>query len=200
MPDHIMCGSGAHLNFDDASTYTTIHLWTDIPHYLPRITRYNGGVPWVLLNHLCLCPMMAEESGDPLVETLLAAHDIHEMIVGDMVSGLKRHCSGYPEIEDIWARHVHQLLNLPFPERGTELYAAVDRFDKRAVVIETYHYAPAIYDFLVGECGLPIPTPYELDCFRDVLRMSDERKLGYLTQLVTRRINEQAVTRTESNP
>ena len=97
----------------------------DLRRGLVGITRYLGQIRVTLLEHLALCVLIAEdlavhESMRPQIRALVAAHDLHEVYVGDLMPGLKRLVPGLRAVEAAWEKHVHVALVLPAarPARG----------------------------------------------------------------------------------
>ena len=63
-----------------------------------NICRYNGGLRWYLVQHLALGVLLCRQRfGTDHIAVIIAgyyaAHDLHEAIAGDMVSGMKKICS-----------------------------------------------------------------------------------------------------------
>lgn len=155
-PDMIMTVSGEPVWFLEPER-STIH-WEDVSLYLTNLNRYNGGCRWSLAKHLVLCVRMVdlywpgEETPDKAqykakLRRWLAAHDIHEIYVGDMVSGLKMHMPEFKAVEKTWEQKVHAWLGLEMPTDYDKLY--VDTIDKDAVVLETWLHAPPVYRYFV---------------------------------------------------
>jgi hypothetical protein len=108
----------------------------DLRVHLPRVYRYNGALPWHDLQHLALCVDLAEVLGFPFPAVpYIAAHDLHEAVVGDLPTHMKRLLPGWKEIEHAWEAHVHRSLGLdwPVPE---PIQASVKRIDAIALAVE----------------------------------------------------------------
>ncbi len=118
--------------------------------------RYNGALDWKLVRHLWLTGELLRMNyvdnkeymsnykdvdpaelkagfSDPLI-ALGYAHDLHEIYVGDMVSGLKKHCSEYCSVENIWETEI--LTRLGLHKTSVSLKDLVKWADYRALYIE----------------------------------------------------------------
>lgn len=141
----------------------TVVSMADVVPALSRLYRYNGALNWTVLQHLVLCVELLDHE-DPwnerpslgeldreLVGRYVAAHDVHEAYVGDLVTGLKQLLPGWREIEAAWEGHVHRALGLawPVPE---DIAQVVKRIDVTALAVEmrtlghpaVWKYAPPI--------------------------------------------------------
>lgn len=143
LPDAVTM-SGQLIYFDDPSK-TNISLY-DIISSARNICRYNGAIKWSLLGHLLFCYYIAEspyivnkvrstfimQKNDSEIRNILwylkthaFAHDFHEIYVGDMVSGLKKHCPDFQRIENSWEMYVLKKINLLTSERQKRMYQEI---------------------------------------------------------------------------
>jgi hypothetical protein len=120
-----------------------------------RIYRYNGGLEWRLIQHLALCSTLTEKAlpSDigPLnyftIRAQAACHDLHEVYVGDVVTGLKRLLPNYMDIEMRFERHVHNFLNVPYPSPHSYNREQVKKIDIIALLLEMKHLNHAAFQF-----------------------------------------------------
>ena len=115
----------------------------DIRVHTQNMCRYNGAIKWELIRHLVLTPRVLyqppfQHSPDikynwTLQKAFCAAHDFHEYIVGDMISGLKKYIPDYNKIETAWEQRVHEAIALPLEYRNNRV---VREADLKALVVE----------------------------------------------------------------
>lgn len=131
----------------------------DIRYSTSNICRYNGHVKWTLLQHLTLCTLLAQyhmtngyvmylvksgseqelktvtitESPEYLVAQC-TCHDMHEIYVGDVISGLKKYLSEFKAIELSWETYVLSTFGLDLPTGNTKWF--VKYIDNRALTLE----------------------------------------------------------------
>lgn len=92
--------------------------------------RYNGQVYWLLVKHLALCTVLAEHylkhipfpdraqpyhSSKSYLIALAASHDFAEVILGDVVTGLKALLAEYKALEPNWEARVWSAFDIPAP-------------------------------------------------------------------------------------
>ncbi len=162
-------------------------LWEDLDYHLPRIRRYNSGTEWTLLDHLVLCGYLLEvqwslKTFRPGIKARVVSHDLHEVNVGDMTNGLKKHCPDYKRIETIWEEYFQDWLGLGRPN-DYEL-AAIKDIDRRAVMLEAWLHATPIYTFMLGKGIAPLHSE-EMKLILEVASLSIEEKLSYVRKTVT---------------
>jgi len=148
---------------------------------LSRQCRYNGHCPVTVLQHLALCVELAKLHGVGTSEcpceahpcaclAYVAAHDMQEAYVSDVVEGLKDCLGGvYEQLEADWERHVHESVGLSWPL--SEATERVVRFiDRLALMVEmTAHDFPL--QSAVEEATGRAASEYEMDCWE---RVEDE--------------------------
>lgn len=87
----------------------------DIAHHLARVCRFGGAIHdyYSVASHSVMVAAIVENYG---LQTQRAAllHDAAEAYLGDMVSGLKRLCPQYREIEDLWAAAIETQFGVRF--------------------------------------------------------------------------------------
>lgn len=139
-PD-MVTSTGKLIYFEDPSK-TSLDL-EDFRIPLANICRYNGHAQWTLLQHLALCVLLVplwygEASPGMRAEyrAALALHDLHEVFVGDMVTGLKRHCPEFVCVEWEWATHVAKELGLGSSLEEPLCQRVVKFIDHRALMVE----------------------------------------------------------------
>lgn len=136
-----ICG---HWIYFDKPEEATIDL-EDLRIHTSNICRYNGAIDWKLQQHLMLCLLLAQHyapirlreqkpTEHKIQIAFAAAHDLHEVYVTDLVSGLKRHLPDYRAMEALWENRVHESLGLPLCYRNEDF---VKYIDMRALAIET---------------------------------------------------------------
>ena len=165
--------TGRFIYYNDPSQ--TVLTLEDFEAPLTNLRRYCGQVDWSLLRHLALCVLLTpswfpDYSANHLAA--LALHDLHETIVGDMVTGLKKHCPEFVKIEDSWMRHVASQLGLSDLLADEEIQKVVKFIDYRALVVETWHTKHSAY-VVVVEGQLP-PTDKEKEIVDAVSRASSK--------------------------
>jgi predicted RecB family endonuclease len=105
---------------------------------------------------------------NPLASLYAGAHDLHEVYVADIVSGMKPHLTNYRRIEYSWEVYVHESLGLPWSLRPHE---EVKYVDMRALVLEMnvlrHPSAKEVASQLGGE-----PSGEELQIMMDVRALS----------------------------
>lgn len=189
MPD-MVTWSGEKVWFLEPQ-HTTICM-TDLYEHSRNMCRYNGAAKWSLLQHLALCVELARSSSKHpqhspksiLLKGYSATHDLHEIITGDVVTGLKRLLPVFKSIEDQWERYVHQSLGLPYEYSPHE---KVKQIDLRALVIEmTCLEHPGLA--AVQDRGHLSATIGEKMTWVRIAQQSDEK----LWRIVTTAINQTA--------
>jgi hypothetical protein len=176
-PVDMITSKGHPVFFDDPKkTYIDIE---DLRISTRNICRYNGGLEWHLVKHLALCVLNVEtvyeeerwplDSRDIRIQKgFAAAHDLHEIYVGDMVNGLKKHLPHYKTIEHSWECYVHRSLGLAWEERN---HYVIKRVDCRALAMEmTYLGHPAAE--YVRETLEVILTPLDKTTFELIATLS----------------------------
>jgi 5'-deoxynucleotidase YfbR-like HD superfamily hydrolase len=122
----------------------------DIKYAANNICRYNGHCTWSLLQHLTLCTLLAQyhlsndyarfpnkDSVPESVEYLVAqcaCHDMHEIYVGDVITGLKKYLTEFKQIELLWETYVLSTFGLDLPMGATKWF--VKYIDNRALTLE----------------------------------------------------------------
>lgn len=109
----------------------------DLFTHASRICRFGGALPWTLLQHSALCVALGyrKRLPDPVVAAV-AAHDLHEVYVGDVVAALKQVLPEYKaRVETPWEAHVHRALRISWPLEVADK-AAVKAIDIRALAVE----------------------------------------------------------------
>lgn len=123
-PD-MMTISGEWIYFD--KPYASEIKFQDLQIHTSNINRYNGAVHWSLLQHLTLCYLLAKHyNASPKEAIYCLAHDLHEIIVGDVVSGLKKYIPQFQALELAWETRVHYALGIPLQESPKEFVKLVD--------------------------------------------------------------------------
>lgn len=131
---------------------TTISI-DDLRTHTMNICRYNGAVNWRLVQHLALCGKWVSANNIPnlnkaqlIIQTGYAVlHDMHEVYLGDVVTGLKKYLNSYQDLETLWEIYVHDQLELPIEYRKHEF---IRYADKRALIIESCMLNHPLYDLL----------------------------------------------------
>jgi len=143
---------------------------------LKNICRYNGSIRWHLIRHLALGVLLCRVRFGTghfarNIAGYYAAHDLHECIVGDVVSGMKKYLTGFREIENAWEVHTHEQIEMPLDLSLSK--KAVRELDLLALVVEMKRLEhPAAY---IAERNTKLtPTETELECFDSVAKLSDE--------------------------
>lgn len=147
----------------------------DLRIHTRNMCRYNGALDWKLVQHLSLCARLIEVmdevdrvkfnisrvclSQDHLIQQGYAvAHDLHEIYVGDVVSGLKKHLPEYRKIENIWEEFVHEQIRLLLAQKNNKL---IKHVDIRALVIEMTVLGHPAAEYVQSKYG-GVPTSSEL--------------------------------------
>lgn len=148
-------------------------LAADLRVHLPRVIRYNGALPWSDLQHLALCVGLADLLGFPTsARPYIAAHDLHEAVVGDLPTHLKRLVPAYKDIEHAWEAHVHRSIGLewPVPE---DIAWSVKRIDQVALCVEMDCMGHAMASGVATRRGVVV-SPFMREVFARVAELSDE--------------------------
>lgn len=163
-------------------------VWFNKPHLTPvdpldirthtiNMCRYNGALNWHLIKHLALCVDLAyaykpewPEVNIPLQAGYAAAHDFHEIIVGDMVSGLKKYVPEYRKIEADWEEHFHNSIDLPLEHKHNKFVTTIDR---RALVVEMAMLSHPAADLVQQTMGGPI-SQAERKAMANIMKISLE--------------------------
>lgn len=139
---------------------------------IKNICRYNGGLEWRLVQHLALGVLLAYRtrtaSLSANVARAFAAHDLQECIVGDVVSGLKKHLDKYKEIESTWEAHVHTALGIKLT---TGIRNAVKTIDLRCLVIEMKMLGHPAAGIVADQYG-GLPNKVEEQAFKQVASLT----------------------------
>jgi hypothetical protein len=115
---------------------TEIHL-QDLYYASSNIRRWNGHLDFSLLKHLTLCVLLAKENDYSLEEVAhCAAHDLHEIYVGDVVTGLKKYIPQFIKIEKEWEYYLHDYFNLPNWDQS-EFKTKTKIIDSRSLCLES---------------------------------------------------------------
>lgn len=171
----------------------------DLRIHTSNMCRYNGALNWKLVRHLNLCAKliaidteenMQRPAFDPALDMAIqqgyaAAHDLHEIYVGDVVSGMKKYMPEYQKLETAWEHWVHGFIGLPIEQRDHKLIRHVD---VRALVIEM--------DMLDHPAAERVATIYggfasqtERQAFLTVARQSPEECWRQTWLAVTKAVN-----------
>lgn len=128
----------------------------DLQTHLARECRYNGALPWSVLQHLALCVELARHAAVAAAHLpYVAAHDLHEAVVGDLPTHLKRLLPAFAPIEDAWEAHVHRSMGLSYPPEP-EVKAAVKRIDHLALALEMDRFGHAMAVGVAERRGLVV--------------------------------------------
>lgn len=165
---------------------TSFELW-EFKHQCSNMRRYNGGLDWTLLKHLALGVELCKvHFGTDHIAKIIAgyhaAHDLHETIVGDMVSGMKKYVPNYQRLEAMWEEHIHEQIGLPLEASISK--KAVHELDMMALVMEMHCLEhPVAYEAIQG-VGIE-PTPEWESVFWAVNYMTDEEAWAVVEEAVT---------------
>lgn len=134
----------------------------DLKTHTRNMCRYSGALEWHLVKHLALCVKLAEDrygrsSKMPRIAAYCAAHDLHEIYVTDVVSGLKKYLPEFRKIESSWEEYVHEEIGLPWDHRPSR---EVKFIDERALVLEMTFLGHPAADLIQRRHGGP-PRPNE---------------------------------------
>lgn len=152
-----------------------------------NICRYNGGLRWHLIRHLALGVLLCRvrfgtDSIARNVAGYYATHDLHECVVGDMVSGMKKHLPGFRRIENLWEEYTHEQIGLPL--EFCLSHRAVRELDQLALIVEMTRLGhPAEY---ITRLNLGLnPTEEELECFDKVTAATADQCWEIITDAIT---------------
>lgn len=145
----------------------------DLRVHLPRVIRYNGALGWSVLQHLALCVELAERLGFPTPAIpYIAAHDLHEAVVGDLPTHMKRLLPAFKEIEDAWEAHVHRSLGLEWPVPES-IRASVKRIDQIALALEMTCLRHAMAEGVATRRGVLVGEDMRV-AFAMIARLDDD--------------------------
>lgn len=135
----------------------------DLRTHSNHICRYIGAVPVFLTQHHALCVLLAKALKHPVrIQALMAAHDMHEPIIGDVHTAIKTVLGdSWALLEAPWERRVHEALMIPFPTE--EEAKVVRRLDLRALAVETRAHDYALAEHIEDLFG--VVQDIELRCW-----------------------------------
>lgn len=159
----------------------------DIAVAAENICRYNGARDVRLLDHFALVTLLAQSQRigtmcwSPRVVGLVALHDFHETVVGDVVSGLKLLLPEFKRIERLWEERFHAHFGYEMPDDDEA--KLVGHIDLRALVVETHATRHPVAS-LTAELHGGVPTEEEWDVWHRVRSMSSALKWALTTEAV----------------
>ncbi len=116
-----------------------------------NLCRYVGARRVFLLDHLALCIHLMDYRQPNHINSVLdhieiqkgyaGIHDLHEGIVGDVSTHLKKLLPEYQKIENIWEIHTHESLGLPYDLRNKEYIKSIDQTAMYLEMTLTHHPA-----------------------------------------------------------
>jgi hypothetical protein len=144
----------------------------DLRAHLARVCRYNGALPWTDLQHLALCCEISARGYVADALPYVAAHDLHEAVVGDLPTHLKKLLPGWKAIEDGWEAHVHRSLGLawPVPE---DIRVTVKQIDRIALCVEMDGLGHVMAAGCAERRGVVV-TEEMRSAFRAISRLTDD--------------------------
>lgn len=146
----------------------------DLYVHLSREYRYHGALPWTVLQHLALCVRLGHHfKVDAEAIPYIAAHDLHEAVVGDLATHLKNLIPIFKVIEDNWEAHIHRNLGLEHPTPN-HIREAVKYVDNQALSLEMHMMGHALAEG-VGERRGFVATEELRQVWGDVSQLSDGR-------------------------
>lgn len=155
----------------------------DLREHLPRVCRYNGALPWSDLQHLALCVLLARcESYASETLAYVAAHDLHEAYIGDLPTHMKRHLSGWREIEAAWEKHTHESLGLRWP-LDEHVKKSVKAIDKVALCVEMDRMGHVMAEGVAQRRGVTVDDGMR-SVFNTVLRLTDSERWDILVEAI----------------
>lgn len=177
----------------------------EIKHASTNICRFNGHFTWKLIQHLALCTMLAEyhtENGyvpyktgagpnGPLTTTIIsdsasyliaqcAAHDFHEIYVGDVITGLKKYLNEYKVIEKLWETWVLKNFDLDYPEGNTKWF--VKYIDLRALTLEMIGNGHMKANTVIELYGQP--DEHELRIYEQISKSTPDQCWNIITKAI----------------
>jgi hypothetical protein len=131
----------------------------DLRVHLARVCRYHGALDWSVLQHLALCVELAERLDYRAgLVPYVAAHDLHEAVVGDLATHLKRLVPVFADIEHAWEGHVHRSLGLAWlPPQS--IRDDVKHIDKIAIAVEMWGHQHVMASGVAERRGVTIIQP-----------------------------------------
>lgn len=106
----------------------------DLKNPVLNIRRYNGGSDWTLGQHLALGILLASSIE---VKKYFAMHDLHEAILGDIVTGLKKYIPDFEVLENRWEEYFIKIfLQNEFPSESIK--KEVKLLDLHCLKLEMY--------------------------------------------------------------
>ncbi len=130
---------------------------TDLYHGCRTETRYLGVISVPLIEHLALCVLIAQyDYSTPKIVAACAAHDLSEVYLRDLPTGLKDVLPGYRNLEHLWQARIYDALGLydGLDESAWKhLERVVKGVDTKALLVESaVHEHPGL-DLMVTETG-----------------------------------------------
>jgi hypothetical protein len=172
-----------------AHPHLTTLVMADFETPVQNICRYNGAIDWRLVKHLMLGGELADLHFSDvlgvrdleLCKGYFQAHDLHECIVGDMVSGMKPYHATYRRMEEVWEIHVHEQIGLPLDRYADRHTTKV--LDQRALAVEMYMLKHPAAERVLPRFGGPL-TPAEEEAFTKVQNTSLADAWKYVVRTV----------------
>lgn len=143
MPRSVVMGSGAII-WDYSRPDDVLLYESDLFKGCRDTVRYLSSIEVTLLLHLAFCARLAREDGsDPMTVAACAAHDLHEVYMRDLPTGLKDLLPDYKRIEALWEASIMRRIGVEMtPERA----AYVKQVDVRALLAEASYFRHPGYD------------------------------------------------------
>lgn len=133
-------------------------LSADIYEHGRGAMRYNGAPRVSVLAHSALVALLAERTGENIFCVRdCAAHDLHEVYVGEVVTGMKPYLRGFKDLESVWEQRMRLAVGIGIPLSPHDK-AKVKHYDLRALVVEMTWYKHPHLKLL----NLPPATPSEM--------------------------------------
>ena len=183
----VLMMSGQEVYFKNANSYMVNE--SDIARYTGGLTRYNGGIPWTVMQHHLLCiaitpflfPNLDRETLQLLIG-YIAMHDEHEIIVGDLSGGMRKWVPDYDAIETEWEKHFHDSQGLPL---NSQYKDQLHLIDKRAQAIEMRYFVhPGASLWEAKTTGKPVSQD-EYAAIRGAIYVTEADGEDYYDRLTT---------------
>lgn len=130
---------------------------TDLYHGCRTETRYLGVILVPLLEHLALCVLIARHGhASAKIKATCAAHDLSEVYLRDLPTGLKDLLPDYKALESRWQTRIYNALGLYDgldESEWCQLTRVVKEIDTAALIVEsTVHVHPGL-GIMIEETG-----------------------------------------------
>lgn len=150
----------------------------DVVTQMQNTNRFNGAYPWDLLSHSILVHdiILSLDPSDYASANRGLIHDCHEVMVGDLPTGLKKHLPDFQKMEHLWEMRFAEHYGFG----RTELPEKVKRADTLALLLEMEYFEHPPFEEVLELMPERIRELYLHSGIRDANLINDIRQLTKL--------------------